>query len=213
MILIRRTIFFYIFITICYRIMGKREIGELGITDIMISTLMGQLVAINIENFNEPITNTIIPITTLVILEKILTEFTFKSRKLSKIIDGKTTIIINDGKIIYKNMIKEKYTIDELLIELRINGISSIEEVKYAFLEPNGKISIIQKNINPLPLIIEGKIQYQTLKLINKKESWLLKEISKNNLSLKDIFYCILKSKKLYIIKYEDSSKEQQQII
>ena len=109
-------------------------------------------------------------------------------------------------------MIKEKYTIDELLIELRINGISSIDEVKYAFLEPNGKISIIQKNINPLPLIIEGKIQYQTLKLINKKESWLLKEISKNNLSLKDVFYCILKNKKLYIIKYEDSSKEQQQI-
>ena len=198
-----RTIFFYIYVTICYKIMGKREIGELGILDLTISILIGQLVAVSIENYKDSVLLTILPILVLVLIEVISSKLSINNRKFNKIVDGKPTIIIDQGKLIYKNMTKERYTIDDLLMNLRSEGISSIDKVKYAFLETNGKLSIIKNSINPLPIIVEGIIQEDTLKLINKDKKWLLKVISNNNLELEEIFYCLYKKTHLYIIKYK----------
>lgn len=197
-----RTIFFYIFIVISYRIMGKREVGELGIIDLMISILIGQLIAVSIENYKESMFLTIIPISILVLLEVILAKISLKSRNFTKLTDGLPTTIISNGKIIYNNMIKEKYTIDDLLLNLRNEGIDSIEDVSYAILEINGKLSVFKSKNYPLPLIIESKIQYNTLKEINKSINWLNITLNKNNISLEEIFYGIYKNNHLYLIKY-----------
>ena len=97
-----KTIFFYFFILIAYRIMGKREIGQLGTTDLIVSILIAELVAISIENFNDTILNTVIPIMVLVIMEVVLAYLSIKSKKVRYFLDGKPSLIISNGKINYK---------------------------------------------------------------------------------------------------------------
>ncbi len=208
-----KTIFFYFFILISYRIMGKREIGQLGTTDLIVSILIAELVAISIENFNDTILNTVIPITVLVILEVILAYLSIKSKKVRYFLDGKPSLIISNGKINYKEMVKSRYSIDDLLFQLRQNSIKSIEEIEYAFLEPNGKLSIFPYNLlklkssYPMALIIDGAIQNDTLININKSKDWLLKELQQSNLGLSEIFYAFYKKHKVYIIKNTDVNR------
>ena len=207
---ILRTIFFYFFITFAYRIMGKREVGQLGIIDLIVSILIAELVAISIENYKTSIWLTIFPICILVILEVVLGYINVKSRKFNKLFGGKPTPIISQGKLLYNNLINQRYSIDDLLLELRLKGISSIEDVEYAFLEPNGKLSIFKYNLLkikksiPLPIIVEGKIQKETSKELNKNEEWLNNVLITNNVKLEEVFYALYKKTHVYIIKYEN---------
>ncbi len=206
--IIMRTIFFYFFITLAYRIMGKREVGQLGIIDLIVSILIAELVAISIENYQESIFMTILPIIALVILELLLGYISVKYRKFNRLFEGKPVTIISKGRLNYKNLIKQRYTLDNLLVELRQKGISSISDVEYAILENNGKLSIFKygflkiPSCVPTPLIVEKKIQDETLKSINKSKEWLNNQLENNKVSLKDIFYCFYKNNQLYIIKY-----------
>ena len=170
-----RTIFFYFFVMLCYRIMGKREVGQLGIVDLIVSLLIAELIALSIEDINKTIFNAILPITILVLLEIILAFISVKSRRFRLFFDGKPSLIICNGKINYHEMIKQRYNLDDLLLSLRQASIKDIEEVEYAFLEANGKLSIFKYNVfkrhssYPVPLIIDGKIQESVLKEIKKR--------------------------------------------
>ena len=208
-----KTVFFYFFILISYRIMGKREIGQLGTTDLIVSILIAELVAISIENFNDTILNTVIPIVVLVIMEVALAYLSIKSKKVRNFLDGKPSLIIADGKINYKEMVKSRYSIDDLLFQLRQNSIKSIEEIEYAFLEPNGKLSIFPYNLlklkssYPMALIIDGVIQNDTLIHISKSKDWLLENLHNKGLGPTDIFYAFFKKHKIYIIKNKDVNR------
>ena len=202
-----RTLFFYFFITIAYRLMGKREVGQLGIIDLIVSILIAELVAISIEKTDEPMYLVIVPISILVILEIGLAFFSLKNRNARKFFEGKPSLIISQGKIHYHEMIKQRYSLDDLLIALRQKEIKDINDVEYAFLETNGKLSIFKykpfkiKSSYPMPLIIDGTIEKNTLKKINKTEEWLKKVLEIKKLNLKEIFYAFYKNKKIYIIK------------
>ncbi len=203
---IYRTLFFYFFILIIYRFMGKREIGQLSIIDLVVSILIAELVAISIENHGDNMLLTVIPISILVILEITAAFISLKSTKFRNVLEGKPSLIINKGKINYKEMIKQRYTLDDLLLELRFKSIKNIEEVEYAILENNGKLSIFKYNFlkldsnNPFPLILDGEIQLDTLKYMNKSKFWLDEIIKKENTTLKNIFYAFYKNNKVYII-------------
>lgn len=203
---IYRTIFFYFFIVFAYRIMGKREIGQLGIIDLIVSILMAELIAISIENINDPIYLTVIPIILLVLLEIVLGYISVKSKVFRNVMGGKPSLIINHGKLNYKEMIKQRYTLDDLLLSLRQQSIKSIEDVEYAFLEPNGKLSIFKYNFlriksdYPMPLILDGNIEYDTLKKVKKNETWLKDILRKNNIKKENVFYAFYKNKKIYVI-------------
>lgn len=205
-----RTVFFYFFITISYRIMGKREVGQLGIIDLIVSILIAELVAISIENYKDSIFITIGPIVVLVILEIVLGFISVKSRRINKIMGGKPTIIISHGKLIYNNLISQRLSIDDLLLQLRQKEIRSIEDVEYAFLETNGKLSIFKygafkmKKDIPMPVIIEGVIQYDILDELNKSEEWLNDVLKENNVSLNEVFYALVKKTYVYVIKYNN---------
>ena len=166
--------FFYFFIVFVYRLMGKREVGQLGIIDLIVSILIAELVAISIEDLNKSLLETILPIFVLVGLEITLAFVSVKSRKVRNFFGGKPSIIINKGILNYQEMIKQRYSIDDLLLGLRQQNIKSIEEVEYAFLENNGQLSIFKYNFLglsgsfPLPIIVDGEIQKTTLKNINK---------------------------------------------
>ena len=202
-----RTIFFYFFVLLAYRIMGKREIGQLGVIDLIVSILIAELVAISIEETENPIYLTIVPIAMLVILEVVFAFISIKSRRFRTIFDGKPSLIICNGKINYKEMIKQRYSLDDLLVSLRQKGIKDIDTVEYAFLEPNGKLSIFKYNLfkikssYPMALILDGFIQKGALKQIRKTESWLKEELASKNLVPNDILYTFYKNKKIYIIK------------
>ena len=201
-----RTILFYFIIILAYRIMGKREIAQLGIIDLIISILIAELVAMSIEKTNESIFYTLIPISVLVLIEISLAYLSIKSKKIRILLDGKPQIIIKNGILNYKEMIKSRYSLDDLLMQLRQQSIKSIDEIEYAILEHNGKLSIFKyqnnkKSSYPMPLIIDGQIQEYTLKDINKTKYWLIKKISDKSLKIQDIFYAFYKNKYIYIIK------------
>lgn len=202
-----RTLFFYFFVLLAYRIMGKREIGQLGVIDLIVSILIAELVAISIEETENPIYLTIVPIALLVVLEVAFAFVAIKSRKFRVIFDGKPSLIICNGKINYREMVKQRYSLDDLLVSLRQQGIKDLEIVEYAFLEPNGELSIFKYNIfklkssYPMALILDGSIQKEALKFIRKDEEWLYEELEQKNLKPKDIFYAFYKNKKVYIIK------------
>lgn len=200
-----RTIFFYFFVMAMYRLMGKREIGQLGVVDLIVSILIAELVAISIENVEDSIFLTIIPIGLLVALEIMLARLSLKSKKVRTFFGGKPSLIIDKGKVNYKEMVKQRYTIDDLLLELRQQSIKSLETVDYAILEPNGKLSIFKRQFFdkncPLPLIVDGDIQTSTLRFIKKSRIWLLSILAKKNIPLDEVFYCFYKGYSLYIIK------------
>ena len=186
--------------------MGKREVGQLGIVDLIVSILIAELVAISIENIEDSIFLTIAPITLLVLIEVSLAYLSTKSRKFRQIFTSKPSIIINHGEINYKEMIKQRYSLDDLLLSLRQSSIKSIDEVEYAFLESNGKLSIFKYNIfkldsdYPAPLIVEGKIQEKTLREIHKSKIWVHLYLKKQNLRLEDVFYAFYRKGKIYTI-------------
>ena len=190
--------------------MGKREIGQLGVIDLIVSILIAELVAISIEEFDQPMVLTILPIAMLVILEVIFAFISIKSRRFRTIFDGKPSLIIVNGKINYKEMIKQRYSLDDLLVSLRQKEIRDIEMVEYAFLEPNGELSVFKYNFfkmhspYPVALILDGVLQKNVLKHIKKTEDWVVDELAKKNLLIKDIFYAFYKNKKIFIIKKND---------
>lgn len=203
-IVLSRTLFFYIFILVCYRVMGKREIGQLNISDLTISILIAELVAISIENRNDTTLLTILPIVLLVFLEIISSYFQLKCFSLSKVIIGKPSIIINDGKLNIKEMFRQRYSVNDLLISLRSQNIKGIHEVDYAILETNGNLSVFKKNEDnsyPLPLVIDGCIDNKTLVNIKKSKGWLENRLLDEGLTIKDIIYAFYKDNKVYIIR------------
>ncbi len=205
--IIFKTVFFYFFILFIYRIMGKREIGKLSIQDLAVSLLIIELIAISIENDNDSLINTVLPILLLTVLEISMAFISLKSNRFRNFVLGKPSLIINRGSINYKEMIKQRYTLDDLLLELRMKGIKSIDEVEYASLENNGKLSIFKYEINdsiPYPLILDGALQHYSLKCLNKDEKWIYNIISSNNYKVEDIFYCFYRNDKTYIILKKD---------
>ncbi len=207
-----RTLFFYMFIVFLYRLMGKREVGQLGIIDLIVSILIAELVAISIENYNTSMMYSIVPALILVGLEIGFAYLNMKSKKIRALFDGKPSMIISSGKINYNEMVKQRYSLDDLLLSLRQKQIKSLETVEYAFLENNGKLSVFEyndkiKSSYPMPLIVDGEVQEDTLNKISKSNKWLLKELSHKNLDIYNIFYAFFKNNKLYIINKKDFTK------
>ena len=195
---------------LCYRIMGKREVGQLSIIEVIVSLMIAELCVISIENVKDSIFLAIVPIALLVIVQITLGYMALKSRRWRTLMSGKTSLIINHGVINYKEMIKQRYCLDDLLLSLRQQSIKSIEDVEYAFLESNGRLSIFKYNLlkiptnSPLPVILDGVVQKVTLKEIKKSEIWLNLYLQKKDVLLSEIFYAFYKNNKLYIIKHAD---------
>ena len=124
-----RTFVFYIIMNIFYRIIGKREIGELKIIDLVLSMLLADVFAIGIENYEENIFMTFLPVLLIVVMQIIVSKYSFKYEKVRRFIDGEPSVIINRGKVNFQEMLKQRYNLDDLLMELRSQGIKSIEEV------------------------------------------------------------------------------------
>ena len=204
-----KSLFFYLLITVVYRIMGKREIGELSIMDFIVSIFIAELAAISIENYNDNMFLSIIPIAVLVVLQIFSAKLSLKSENVRSLIDGNPSVIINRGKDNFEEMLKQRYNLDDLLTQLRAKSIKSIEEVDYAILETSGKLSIFKREDDknhtyPLPVIIDGKIQEDVLIQIGKDKKWIEESLKKEEYLLDDIFYGFYRNKRLFLIRNEN---------
>ena len=207
-----RISFFYFFILLIYRMMGKREVGQLGIIDLILSILIAELVVISVEDPSVSILYSLVPVICLVVLQIILSYMSLKSSKIRELLDGKPSFIIKCGKINYNEMVRQKYNLDDLLVQLREKGYRNIEDVEYAILENNGTLSVFEYSKNqlvkksplPMPIILDGKIQYETLREMDRDDSFIYKMLDSKKIELKNIFYAFYKDKNFFVIKYSD---------
>lgn len=211
-IVLERTLLFYALITVLYRFMGKREVGQLGIVDLIVSILIAELAAMSIDKRNESIFLSILPIVFLVLIQIGLAYYSLKNSKARDTVDGTPSIIIKKGIINFKEMVKQRYNIDDLLTQLREQHIRSIEEVDYAILETSGNLSVFKKKGDlspdcPLPFILDGVIQKDTLKELNKDEKWVRDTLKKEKVTLKEVFYAFYHEKKIFLIRHSDLDK------
>lgn len=208
LIILLRTLLLYGLILLIFRIMGKREIGELSVLDLVVYIMIAEIAAMAIENPKSPMINTLIPISLMVIVQISLAIISLKSKKFRDLVDGKPTVIINNGKIDEKAMKAQRYNFDDLLLQLREKDVGNIADVEFAILEPSGKLSVFQKNADDeqgggalaLPLIIDGAIQEENLKLIKKSPKWLESEMdAKGHEDISEISFCSYQNDEFFI--------------
>lgn len=204
LIVLVRSIILYMAVLIALRIMGKGEIAEMNSFDLVITFLLAEVASIPMENNNIPMIYAIASITGLTFMQIVISYFSLKCRNVSSFFCGKSSILINKGMIDYKELKKDRITIEELLEQLRINGYFSIKDVQYAILETDGGLSILpspsykstptkQYKRLPLSLILDGKVLKENLNEINKDEKWLLNTIKTYNIySIKDVLICMI---------------------
>lgn len=205
MIVIFKTLFIYVLVAIIFRVMGKREVGQLGTFDLVVFILIAELVALALEHKDGFLIN-LVPVIILVLLQIVIAKISLKSVKFRNFVDGKPVIIIKKGIVNFKNMVEQRYTLDDLLLQLREKDVRSLDEVDYAILETNGKLSVFKKDNKdkktyPLPIILDGKVEFDNLYAIGKTKTWLLNTLIEKNISAADVFYAFTKNNELYIIR------------
>ncbi|NNU91279.1 MULTISPECIES: DUF421 domain-containing protein [Anoxybacillus] len=205
--IIFRTLLLYGVILFIFRMMGKREIGELSILDLVVFIMIGEMAVIAIEQPKDPIFHTVVPMIVLTTAQIAFAYFSLKSEMFRRLVDGSPTVIINNGKIDEKAMRKQRYNFDDLLIQLREKNIKNVADVEFAILEPSGKLSVFEKERGKketpslaLPLIKDGVIQEEHLALINRTAAWLIEQLKKRGYEQIDhISYCTYEDGTFYI--------------
>lgn len=200
-----RTVIMYFTIIIAIRLMGKRQIGDLQPSELVITILLSEIAAIPIEDTDAPIIYGILATVTLVILE-ILTSFTaMKSLNFRRIIYGRSAVIIENGTIDQKMLKKLRITVPDLMEVLRNQEVFDINEIAFAILETNGQMSVLlkpqfqtasvsdvkgksQPTTMPCLIVSDGKLLTGAMKKYNITKEDVYKEVKTKRLSLKDVF-------------------------
>lgn len=220
-----RVIILYILVLIVMRLMGKREIGQLQPFELAISIIIADLATVPMADIGIPITDGIIPILALLLLHILISIINLKSVKLRGFISGKPSILIYRGKIDEKSLKKERITVTELQERLRNNNIVNIGDVEYAILETSGQITVIQKpekrgiipkDLNIVPqyegisydLVLDGRIMYENLEILEKDYEWLKKQVAKFGMKPEEALLVTLDGgNQIYCQKKENNRK------
>ncbi len=222
--IIIRTVIIYFFLVIIMRIMGKRQLGELDVGELVITILLSEIATLPITEEDKPMWMAIVPIAILASLEIITSLLILKFPKIKKTLSSKPSVIIAHGQIDLKALKSVRISVEELMTQIRQNGVYDITEVDYAILEENGKMSIIPKSRNRQPdredfglpdkdcgvmhiVISDGVINTHGLKILNKDRKWIEGILKQRKLSAKDIF-CLTcnDAGETYIIMKDGSS-------
>ncbi len=227
LITIVRTIILYIVVVAALRLMGKRQIGQLQPSELVIAMMLSELASIPMESLGKPLLAGIIPILTLIVAEITFSFLTLKSRFLRKIISGSPTVLIEKGIILEAELTRLRYNIDDLLEELRTNGYPNILDVEYAIIESNGNLSVIPKSNKrpvtaedlqlslqyeglPLLLITDGIVNEKALSTAGLTLSWLIDRLKEYEIyDFHSVFIATIDSTgKLYIQKKSKNKRD-----
>ena len=191
-----RTVILYLLIIVGIRLMGKRQIGQLEPSELVLSLLIADLAAVPMQDFGIPLIMGIIPILTLLCLSTILSVLTVKSIRFRALLCSRPSIVVQDGKVLSREMVKNRFTVDELMEELRVAGVTDLASVKYAVLETTGRISVVLKAEDrpvtmrdmeltvedagmPVIVVSDGRILSENLKNRNLSMEWLQEALLK----------------------------------
>ena len=211
-IVVLRTLILYMLVVIAFRLMGKREIGQLQPFELVVILMISDLAAIPSENVGIPLLSGIIPILVLLLTSLTLAWISLKSEKARAIICGTPSILIQRGKILEEELKKNNYNLTDLLEELRIKNVPNIADVEFAVLETNGQLSVFPKSQKrptipedfhittkfeglPLAIIMDGKLNSNNLQQGNKDLKWLKGELKKHSIDkIKNVLLASLDS-------------------
>lgn len=196
LIIILRTLIGFFTFFILLRFMGKREVGQLSLFDLIIILSIADLMVLGIDGFDQDLFYSIIPMLIVALIQRIIAFLSLKFAKIRDLIDGKSSYIIINGKINVNEMKKQRYNMGDLYTQLRSLGIKSIQEVEIAILETSGNLSAfkIKKDVDAsLPIIVSGEIDYILLDSLGKNKNWLDNELKNKNVKLDEILgACII---------------------
>ncbi len=221
LISIFRVFVLYLLVILVMRIMGKREIGQLQPYELAITLIISELVTLPMEDNAIPLLDGVMPVLTITLAQVTLSYLTTKSQWFQDFISGKYTIIIENGKMMQKNMTKQKYNITELLEQLRMNGVTKIDDVEYAILETSGQLSVILKApkrpvaaeqmlVNteyeglPINIILDGKIVKENLEDAKLTIQDVEKRLKEDELDVEDVFFANIDAKGEYYIQKKE---------
>lgn len=204
MISVLRTVILYFMVILSLRLMGKRQIGELEPSELVVTIMISELATIPMQETGAPLMKGLFPILALLTLEIFLSAFLMKSIRFRKLLCGKPSLVIENGKVIQKELKKNRLTIDELIEELRFQSVTDISTVQYGVLETNGQLSIIlyaaerpakagetATDLGGLPVIIvnDGRLMTYNMRKKGITEKWLSSELkSRGADSIRDVY-------------------------
>lgn len=188
--IVARTLIIYIFLSFMLRIMGKRQLGELEVSELVSTLLVSEIASLPIDNPDIPLLNAIIPIALIVSIEVILSTIKNKSERLKKTIEGEPEYIIYKGRLLQNALRDNRMSVNELLSQLRAQGVGSIDEVYYAAVEKSGSLSVLKRGESDLAhtIIIDGNIIEENLNSLGYNEIWLEKRLKERSAKRGDIF-------------------------
>ena len=220
-----RTVILYFLIMFGLRLMGKRQIGELEPSELVLTMMISDLATVPMQDFGIPLLAGVIPILTLLALSMLLSQLSLRYLRFRALVCGTPAVLIRDGTLQQEAMRKNRYTLDELLEELRGQGIASIEDVKYAVLENSGQLSVLpwswrqpptaaqlgleveDDTTLPVVLVNDGRVLRKNLAACGKDEQWLLQTLRGENLSSpREVFLLTLDERQQVICVKKEAS-------
>mgnify|MGYP001625158566 CR=1 FL=1 len=225
--LIIRSIIIYIIVLIVFRLMGKRQLGQMQPFELVLTLILADLATIPMSEISIPLMHGIVPLLALLVIHYVITIITRISPKFSELISGKPVIVIDQNGINYKAVKKLNLNIDDIFEQLRGAGYFSVDEVLFAIMETNGKISVLPKaknspvsrddlkikyeeNSMPVILISEGKILKENFCNTKVKKEEVLNYIQKLKLKIKNLLIFTLDNNG--IVYYQEMNKRAQTI-
>lgn len=224
MVIIIRTFIIYLAVIFSLRFMGKKQIGQLEPSELTVAIMISELATAPLNSLDIPLLNGIIPVLVLASVEIIVSIIILKTIRIRQFITGTPCVIVEKGILKEEALRKTRFTTDDLLEEMRLNGISNISEIQYALLETGGQVSFILNKkdspvtcndmkikVNeddlPFPVINKGIILKNNLEVIGRDEKWLKAELKKKNIDdIKKILLLTANHNKIMFMQMREKS-------
>lgn len=190
------------------KLMGKRQIGELEVSELVTTLLISEIGALPISDKDIPLIPAVIPILFLASAEVIISFWKNKCSLVKRVVEGEPSYIIYKGRLNQRTLSENRISVNELLTEMRTQGIADLGDVRYAILEQNGKISFLKESDSPnimKTLVIDSKPDERNLKLLGYNEEWLEERLKEKHVKLGDVFLMTInENDDINIIKKEE---------
>ncbi len=224
LVTLARALILYVLIIICMRIMGKRQLGELQPTELVITILLSEIAAIPMQDNALPLGNSIVAVLLLVALEIINSVFVLKSSRFRSFLQGNSLVVIRDGVIDQKQLKRLRFTVDDLLDQLRQKDVFDVSDVRYAIVETNGQLSVMLKpeketitaEMADIPnktkgllcmVINDGKFLRRSFKECNMNEEKLYSVLKSENIEMDEVLFMVADKEGNYTIVKKDECR------
>lgn len=204
-----RTLILYAFIIFAIRLMGKRQIGDMQPSELVVTMVISDIASLPMQNTSQPLLSGVIPVLVLVSLEVAVSYAMMKSRRIRRLICGNPVVLIEDGKLLQGQLRRLRMTVEDLCAQLRQQNIFSPCDVQYCIMETNGVLSVLEKPQKRLPnaeesgvtipddkieavVISDGELLRSSLNLCGQTEAVVKKILQKDHAELSDVFLMTL---------------------